>query len=640
MTICCLNPDCQNPTHSNLSGTEVTVGGNCEQCNAPLLLLRNRYRPIESRGGGAGGVGKTYLAEDADKGNEKCIIKQFVPPIPGKLTLEKVKERFEQRARELQQLGEYPQIPTLLAYFEENGGFYSIYQFIEGESLAAQLHQQNTFSPEQVAAILRECLGILKFIHEKGVIHGDIKPENILTSRNLMVAGEKTTGQLVLIDFAFHQLLTAVALPELGISSGDWGYQPLEHLEDGESYPESDLYGLGVTGYQLLTGGDPAAMWQQWGYGWTSQWRSHLPIGMTEAPQGVSRQLIPVLDRLLQPDYRQRYHAANLAEADLAEPITPPIIAPTPIEELKRGPLPAWTRRRFVQRTMFAAGGVVVGLALHAVGSELLENTKFLTVSKRGRGFRTINDAIKKAEPGAKITVMPGVYQESIVIDKPLEIVGKGPADQIQIESSEGDCIIMKTDSAVVKGITFHGEDKQAYAVYVTQGELILENCTIASDTLAGVGIFGAGVCQIRRCQIKNGKGAGVLVSDGAVAMIEDCQISGNAHAGVEIKQGGNPVIRRCEIKDGKQSGIFVHSKGLGVIEDCQISGNKFAGVEIKAQGNPLIRRCQINKNQYYAVFVHKDGTGTIEASNLSGNGRGPWRIDAGAKIEQKGNQV
>ena len=639
MTICCLNPDCQNPTHKNLSGTEVTVGGNCEQCGTPLLLLRNRYRPIESRGGGAGGVGKTYLAEDADKGNERCIIKQFVPPIPGKLTLDKVKARFEQRARELQQLGEYPQIPTLLAYFEENGCFYSIYQFIEGESLAAQLHQQSTFSPEQVVAILLECLGILQFIHEKGVIHGDIKPENIFISSNLMVAGEKTAGKLVLIDFAFNQLLTAAALPELGISSGDGGYQSLEQLEEGQSYPESDLYALGVMGYRMLTGGDPGAMWQQWGYGWTSQWRTHLPVGMTEAPQGVSRQLIPVLDRLLQPDYRQRYHAANLAAADLAEP-TPAAIAPTPIEELNRLPLPTWTRRRFVQRTMFAAGGVVVGLALHAVGTELLENTKFLTVSKSGRGYRSINDAIKRAEPGARITIMPGVYQESVVIDKPLEILGKGPVDQIHIDSKEADCITMKTDSAVVKGISLHNHAKQASAVYVAQGELILENCSISSDSRPGVEIVGPGLCQLRRCQIQDCKGAGVSVSDNASATIEDCQISGNAAAGVEIKKGGNPVIRRCEIKDGKQSGIFVHSKGLGVIEDCQISGNKFAGVEIKAQGNPLIRRCRINKNQYYAVFVHKDGTGTIEASNLSGNGRGPWRLDEGAKIEQQGNQV
>ncbi|BAZ80622.1 serine/threonine protein kinase [Sphaerospermopsis kisseleviana NIES-73] len=81
--ICCLNPDCHNPPVTNTTKF-------CPNCGVPLTILRNHYRPIKPLGGG--GFGKTYLAEDIDKLNEKCIIKQFAPQTQNTYALNKAKE--------------------------------------------------------------------------------------------------------------------------------------------------------------------------------------------------------------------------------------------------------------------------------------------------------------------------------------------------------------------------------------------------------------------------------------------------------------------------------------------------------------------------------------------------------------------
>lgn len=111
-------------------------------------MLRNRYCPVKSLGGG--GFGKTYLAEDRDKLNEKCVIKQFAPQVQGIGALQKATELFEQEARRLHQLDEHPQIPTLRAYFEQDNRLYLVQQYIEGQNLLAELQQNLIFSEQKI----------------------------------------------------------------------------------------------------------------------------------------------------------------------------------------------------------------------------------------------------------------------------------------------------------------------------------------------------------------------------------------------------------------------------------------------------------------------------------------------------------
>ncbi len=291
--LCCLNPACKNPSHPDDTNF-------CSNCGTPLLLLRNRYHPIKLIG--AGGFGRTYLAEDIDKLNEKCVIKQFARQTRGTYALKKAKDLFEQEARQLQKLGEYPQIPRLLAYFEDNSCLYMVQEFIDGENLLSELKQEGIFGEQKIRDLLQDLLNILQIVHEHKIVHRDIKPDNIVR--------RSSDRKLVLIDFGASKQLMTTVMPEHGTAIGSMGYVPMEQIEAGEAYPASDLYSLGATCFHLLSGILPWEAWKREGYSWVKCWRKYLQ-------QPLSQELGLFIDKLLRQNYKQRYQSAEIALQEL-----------------------------------------------------------------------------------------------------------------------------------------------------------------------------------------------------------------------------------------------------------------------------------------------------------------------------------
>jgi serine/threonine protein kinase len=257
---------------------------------------------------GQGGFGRTYLAEDKDKLNEKCVVKQFVPMIQGTAGLQKALELFEREAKQLQQLGHHPQIPALWAYFSENNQLYLIQQYIEGETLDKILQKQGVWTEPQVKELLISLLPVLKFIHQQKVIHRDLKPDNIMRRRN---------GEYVLIDFGVAKDLSGtVVYTQIGTRVGSHGYASREQMQGGEAYAASDLYSLGVTCFYLLTKISPLELWLDDGYSWTKNWQKYLK-------QPLTPELNEVLDQLLKKDIGDRYSSADQVLQDLQIPSTP-----------------------------------------------------------------------------------------------------------------------------------------------------------------------------------------------------------------------------------------------------------------------------------------------------------------------------
>ncbi len=295
--ICCLNPNCNNPA------CEPELKS-CPECGIDLLVLENRYRPLKSIG--RGGFGKTYLAEDIKKFGEQCVIKQFAPYSGNDSDTEKA--RFQDEAKQLQRLGEHPQIPALLAFFNERGYLYFVQQYVAGENLAEELERRGVFDETRIRDFLEDLLGILQVVHQQGVIHRDLKPYNIMR--------RKSDQKLVLIDFGISKQLEAN--PATGTSIGSLGYSPLEQFWGGKAYPSSDLYSLGVTAFFLMSGISPhqilaIAMEETspaHAHNWAAHWRKYV-----EYP--VSDNLGAVLDKLMQIDHKQRYQSASEVLADL-----------------------------------------------------------------------------------------------------------------------------------------------------------------------------------------------------------------------------------------------------------------------------------------------------------------------------------
>ena len=332
----CLNPDCPDP--QNPGDRRFCL--NCGSVITPLL--RNHYEVITLLG--QGGFGRTYLAKDRDKLDQLCVVKQLVLNSKGTGVTKKAIKLFELEARQLEKLGENtPHIPYLYAYFKQNGYLYLVQQFIEGQDLAKELKQQGVWKEEEVKELLLELLPVLQLIHEQGVIHRDIKPQNIM--RRCLSTKIGKSGGLVLIDFGISKQLSSrvvtnlietdianfniskklssiVAKTTAGTSIGSYGYAAIEQMRDGKAYPASDLFSLGTTCFNLLTNISPFDLLLEYGYGWTDNWQKYLK-------SDISNELARVIDKLLQKDFKERYESAEEAIKDLENFATVPGILPT-----------------------------------------------------------------------------------------------------------------------------------------------------------------------------------------------------------------------------------------------------------------------------------------------------------------------
>ena len=328
----CFNPACQNP--QNFADAEF-----CSSCGSTLLLTHSiseteiksetepkdlgkpfafRYRVIKPIG--QGGFGRTLLAVDENKPftYSQCVIKQFFP----QNSIEKAAELFHQEAMQLETLGKHPQIPNLIAHFEQNGQQYLVQEFISGKNLAQELAQKGTFNEIKIRQLLQDLLPVLHFVHKSKVIHRDIKPENIirrtyldrggttgftpllfadlLTSQSLLSQEITRSGQLVLVDFGAAKKVKGNGLPQTGTIIGSAAYTAPEQLM-GKAVFASDIYSLGVTCIHLLTQVPPFDLFDSREGTWA--WRDYL-----KTP--VSDDLGKIIDKMLQGATNHRYHAA------------------------------------------------------------------------------------------------------------------------------------------------------------------------------------------------------------------------------------------------------------------------------------------------------------------------------------------
>jgi serine/threonine protein kinase len=211
----------------------------------------------------------------------KLIRRSAFPPE----MLENILARFEREAKSLARLS-HPNIVTVHDYGEHDGAPYLVLELCTGGDLRQLLHGKPMDWQESVQLILP--IGrALRAAHQAGVIHRDVKPSNVLFANG---------GEPKLSDFGIAKILEtneAATLTGTGVGVGTPGYMAPEHAAGGDPTPAWDLYGLGVTLRQLLTGVRPFA--------------DRTP---PDFPEGCPRWLRQFLERLLARDTRDRWPTA------------------------------------------------------------------------------------------------------------------------------------------------------------------------------------------------------------------------------------------------------------------------------------------------------------------------------------------
>ena len=265
--------------------------------------------------------GHTYLAEDLNRFNERCVLKEFAPQLQGSFALKKGQELFEREAGILYRL-EHPQIPKFRELFrykyEDKGRLLLVQDYIDGQTYYTlgnnRVRAGSRFSEGEISQLLCQLLPVLEYIHSMGVIHRDISPDNIM----LRSADELP----MLIDFGSIKEIATKAQSQLidgtisdiknlfviGTAIGKSGYAPPEQLDRGIVFAHSDLYALAATAIVLLTEKQPQQLVDPNSYRWN--WQEEITL---------SPKLEWVLTTMLAPTPRDRFSSATEVKKALEE---------------------------------------------------------------------------------------------------------------------------------------------------------------------------------------------------------------------------------------------------------------------------------------------------------------------------------
>ena len=265
---------------------------------------------------GQGAFGITYLAAirirgplgTLDGGVQVAVKEFFMRKLNGRQgtavvtgseggLCEDYKRKFKREAVNLSKL-KHPNIVRVLEAFEANNTAYYAMEYVEGESLDAYIGRKGGLGEEEAVACAREIGAALAFMHGRGMLHLDLKPLNVMRSRE---------GRMILIDFGLAKQYDEKGEPESSseVGGGTPGYAPVEqaNYHEGKDFPVTmDVYALGATLYKMLTGERPAEASEVLNEGLdTEKLRAC----------GVSERVIACVERAMAPMKRQRYQSVG-----------------------------------------------------------------------------------------------------------------------------------------------------------------------------------------------------------------------------------------------------------------------------------------------------------------------------------------
>jgi len=208
---------------------------------SPGVQLSGRYR-LEKRIAG-GGMGDVWRGTDEVLGRT-IAVKVMLPALleePG------FAERFRGEARTMANIN-HPGVVDVYDYGTDDGTAYLVMEYIEGDALATTLARVGRLTPGRTMALVAQAADALHAAHEKGIVHRDVKPGNLLVRPN---------GTLVLTDFGIARSALVGHLTVAGSVLGTASYISPEQAAGGVATPASDVYALGVVAYQCLAGRRP-----------------------------------------------------------------------------------------------------------------------------------------------------------------------------------------------------------------------------------------------------------------------------------------------------------------------------------------------------------------------------------------------
>jgi serine/threonine protein kinase len=218
------------------------------------------YRIVEYIG--SGGFGSVFKAEDINSPGRLVAIKELHKKHTRSAV---IKQRFFQEALAMARL-DHPNLPRLYTFGEDNGSYYLVMEFVSGSPLNEELEDKGPIPGDRAVAIIAQVLEAVGYAHKNGVIHRDLKPDNIILVR------DKDSDVVKVLDFGIAKMVGGENLTMTGEGFGTPSYMSPERISGhAELDRRTDIYSVGIILFEMLTGHvpfqttstDPALFWAE-----------------------------------------------------------------------------------------------------------------------------------------------------------------------------------------------------------------------------------------------------------------------------------------------------------------------------------------------------------------------------------------
>jgi serine/threonine-protein kinase len=262
---------------------------------------------------GRGGMGIVYLARDVQLDRDVAI--KVLPMHLARLA--NARERFVQEARTAAGLS-HPHIVPIHRVGEADGFVFFVMSYVEGETLGERLRTQGPLPPSDAARVMREVAWALAYAHGRGIVHRDIKPDNILL--------EAGTGRAMVTDFGIAHGGGQAGLADLGKIMGTAHFMSPEQGANKPLDGRSDIYSLGVVGYLAVSGRLPFS--EESVPALIARQSIDTPPSVKSVAPGMPLALAAAIDRCLNPDPADRFADGEALAAALASPDARSVLPP------------------------------------------------------------------------------------------------------------------------------------------------------------------------------------------------------------------------------------------------------------------------------------------------------------------------
>ncbi len=249
-------------------------------------------------------------------------------------------------------------------------------------------------------------------------------------------------------------------------------------------------------------------------------------------------------------------------------------------------------------------------------------------VAARGWGsHRTIGSAIRAAADGGIVTILPGVYPESLVIDRDVTIIADAEGGAVELACPEGPALLVRAGTATVRGLAIRGAQPEEAAVAISGGALAMLDCDVSGGRLT---VAGWAVAEVVGCRIHGGGGPGVEASGDSRVRLSGCQIEDVEGTGFALGQSASAELIGTTLMRVTGPGVYLAGAAAARITDCEVAETGGAGAVIAGSAAAIFRASRLRDLTGDGIRVEGSSPRVAEPPATEGETGGPATGRAG----------